>query len=530
MTQIEFPIFGTEIAPSYGRSILIGKLASIINKPSQHQTQIVGPRYSGKTTVLKALEKEILNEASPNISIIYWNLGHQTPSSNEQLLEQLCKKLGDAINATHSLDAKLLIQSPPEDLYDNLYDVIEGLSEEDHKVVILLDSFEKALASPSLSRNLWDQLRELASLKNLKLVTASRKTVREEIRSEDSLASPFFNLFASPIRVDCLSADEQSEVISHLSNYNFDQGSIKQIENWTGSFPPLFFGLLNQIQNTSSGSVSTEVVNEAANSMLDDAYSIVDELWRDLAESSKNLVRHLMEHESSPVSDFEHDDIKNVEYCGFIKATKNQLKLSNFFLKQFLTGRGKETGSLVHLFKKYENYRANIRAVLEYRVNQIPQFDNELLKLINRSINDIPDDPEICLKWIRQIVDESFKLIWKKEFGPAHEIPDDYLKYWKRRQPSNMGEIETTVPRGRADQIRLLKFLTGSFDNCDPKAKFVSKNTYTLSNTLHCMGNFGEHLEGTKPTLGIAISAVSMSIELAHCLSKELNGNQADQD
>jgi len=527
MTQISFPILGTKIPDLYGRSTTLEALSTALKKSAPNQNQIVGPRFSGKTVLLKALEKKIKDENHSNLSIVYWDMGHQTPTSNDELLEQLAKKIGEAIQDTHHEYADYLLDAD-DHFYTTLKEVISELAREDHKVALLLDGFEKPLASTNLSRHLWDQLRELASNQNLRIITANRRTIREEIRSEESLASDFWNIFNDPIRIDRLNESDVSEITSALDSYSFNTGAIKQIENWTSNYPPLFFSLLNQLQTKPNGTISTDDVNEAAKIISERASEILADMWRDLSESSKNLIRYLMDNETVSTSGHK-EEANTASYFGFVQINKNHAKLSCNFLREYLSGLVNESGSLVHLFKDNQSYKNNIRAVLEYRASQIPSIDHTLSRLINRAIEDIPDDPTLCLTTIRSIIDQSLDLIWDKEFNQSKEIPEDILENWRKRDrhavPDSWG---SKVPSGRGDQIKLLRLITGSHEKIVSTAKFVTKNTYTLCNALHCIGNFGQHRDNTTPTLGLAISAVTMCIELADCLAEELRGNQAD--
>jgi hypothetical protein len=69
----------------------------------------------------------------------------------------------------------LTLQDNP---YREIAEVLDALKDEGGKVLAIMDGFDKPLSGGHLTRNLWDQLRELALKPSLRLVTASRRTLR----------------------------------------------------------------------------------------------------------------------------------------------------------------------------------------------------------------------------------------------------------------------------------------------------------------------------------------------------------------
>lgn len=121
--------------------------------------------------------------------------------------------------------------------YKDLCEVFDALKAEQKKVLLLLDGFDKPLANGRLTRNLWDELRELASYPSIRLVTASRRRLHDLIRSTDSQTSDFWNIFdPTPVRVDCFDKNDIAEAISQLSGITLNQGAQKELQNWTGGF------------------------------------------------------------------------------------------------------------------------------------------------------------------------------------------------------------------------------------------------------------------------------------------------------
>jgi hypothetical protein len=70
----------------------------------------------------------------------------------------------------------------------------------------------------------------------------------------------------------------------------------------------------------------------------------------------------------------------------------------------------------------------------------------------------------------------------------------------------------------------LLHLLTGTKDSA-PKARIVTRNTYALVNAAQGFADFGQHIDGITVGLGVAFAAVSVWLELAAHLGRELKGS-----
>lgn len=59
--------------------------------------------------------------------------------------------------------------------------------------------------------------------------------------------------------------------------------------------------------------------------------------------------------------------------------------------------------------------------MLEHRLKQVTGIDQMLHRYISKSIQDIPDYPEVCLQNIRGIIDRALDLIWEAELGSGRD-------------------------------------------------------------------------------------------------------------
>jgi hypothetical protein len=149
--------------------------------------------------------------APPYGALVLWDLGHQTPDSDERFLLSLRDRAADAIHPLNE-DYAAHLRSAKEKPYQDICEVFDAFRQEGIKVLMLWDGFDKPLGSGRLTRNLWDgfdkplgsgrltrnlwdQLKDLATLPNVRLVTASRKRLHELIRSAETQTSDLWEIF-----------------------------------------------------------------------------------------------------------------------------------------------------------------------------------------------------------------------------------------------------------------------------------------------------------------------------------------------
>ncbi len=97
---------------------------------------------------------------------------------------------------------------------------------------------------------------------------------------------------------------------------------------------------------------------------------------------------------------------------------------------------------MARLFGAWDDYKINIRNLLERRLAHISRFDERLYRLVERAIDDIPDYPDDCLNNLTGIRDCALNLIWGQEFGIDMSVPQDVIAYW------------TGPPRSRHNMIQ----------------------------------------------------------------------------
>jgi hypothetical protein len=148
------------VPPMIGREGIMQRLMSGLCKPTPDQLQIVGPRYAGKTVILHELERRLRDGTSPYSAVLVWDLGHQTPGTDALFMQRFAQELAEVLNARHP-DYAQHLKSAADISYSDIAEVLDLLNGEG-RIPAIMDGLDKPLSVGQLTRNLWDQLRELA--------------------------------------------------------------------------------------------------------------------------------------------------------------------------------------------------------------------------------------------------------------------------------------------------------------------------------------------------------------------------------
>ena len=498
-------------------SALMGSLT----KSVPDNLQIVGPRFAGKSVVLKALLPKMVSTGYYT-AVVYWDLGHQTPASDEEFLCGLRDVLATGLESTQPDLAKYL-RVAEQSIYGDLCDVFDELSKLEAKVLMLWDGFDKPLEKNKLTVNLWDQLRAMAQRSSLRLVTASRKPLADLIRSPESQTSDFWNIFKlSPVRVEGFDEDDVKEVLETIPEVHLDTGARTELLNWTGNSPVLLLSLLNALAK--SGAIDGEAVNVAGKSIDEGVLALVGTLWRDCPQTAKDAYHHI--RRAPRVGRLPEPDLQCLAERGFVIKSPSGPKACNRLLERHLEANSESAG-ISNLLSSPEVWRANMRQFLERRHALVASKDSRLNRYIRRAIEDLPDDPDQCMRSVRGIVDSALDDVFLAELGPAREIPAAWLDEWDYDHEKLDDTWRREFPKDqRGSQVKLLNFMTGTEKIRHRKARLVSKGTVVLMSSAHGLANFGQH-PGGPMDLHVALAALSVCIELAGAIDREIHSGHS---
>jgi hypothetical protein len=530
MSESRFPILGAEIPPMLGRTDIMQRIWNDLTKPTPSNLSIIGPRFVGKTVIMHALAERTESGTSPYKFVLHWHLGHVAPQSDHDFILQLCNKLRDSL-ARSPIDTAEYRRHLEEHSFSNLSEVAEYLDEDGMPILMLWDGFDKPLGQGKLTGHLWDQMRTIFYGRKHKIVTTSRKPLSQLIRSQDAISSPFWNIFdMNPVRIGAFDEQDREVIIGLLPRHSFQTGAKTELVNWSAGLPPLFLGILNQIAvDIPSGTVDNGVVNRAVKNALKNLADVIGAMWQDCPAGAKDLYRRLVDRGDVLFADAEKMERNCLTEKVFACQSGNKLVASCRLLQEHIQDEKMDSGNMERLFGTWEDYRTNIRSLLERRLSHISRSDDRLYHLVEQCLSDIPDYPDDCLNNLNNIRDCALKLIWQREFGASRCVPHEVITHWTASPRSEhrlvkgmMNSNCWDVPTDPLDQIRLLSLLTGSYRNFEAKAKAVSKDTYILIDAIHNFRNRAQHHDGQSIHLGVAVAAIMSCLELLSCIDREL--------
>ena len=519
MPDRRFPICGTETPACIGREALLQRMLGALTKPAPDHIQVIGARFAGKTVLLTELIGRLRTAGKPYTAIVHWDLGHRTPSDDGEFLQRLRQELAARLELQHPDYAKYLVDAKGS-AYEEIAAVLDYLVGEG-KVLAVLDGFDKALANGRLTRNLWDQMRELASKRSLRLVTASRQTLRELIRHPDAQSSDFWNIFdPSPVKVGCFEEPDIDAALQRASEIRLSPGARSELWSTTNGYPILALEVLNSLLASGTrGEVSLETMRVGCDNAYAVARDRLDALWADCASTSHDLFRLVNERSSVPRVEAPAADADALIDRGFVQRSDNKLHRPNRLLARLLNELPKDATAMARLFGSTEAYEANMRSALERRIPQIRNLDATLLKYLTRGLQDLPSDPGSFLSNVRGFIGRVFDLIWQEEI-PGQRIPQEWMDTWKHNGERKLEDFSAGFPTG-VRRLRLLQLMTAP-ERSPKLAKRVTVGTYVLLNAAQSFGDFGQHQEGARIDVGAAYAAVHLCIELANSLYRDL--------
>jgi hypothetical protein len=523
MSDSLFQISGPSVPPLVGRKSAMQRLTSSLAKPTPDHLQVVGPRFFGKTILMHSLAEKIRSGDARFKTVVLWDLAHNTPATDDDFIRSLVQQIANQIAPVYK-DYADHLRGAGGNGYSELREVIDILDDEKVKILLLWDGFDKAFGSSRLTRNLWDQMRDLASRPGLRIVTSSRKPLHELPRDSESKTSDFWGLFdTSPVRLQCFDDEDLVQATGHLATITFGSGAKAELLNWTAGVPPLIFSLLNKVNEAFKGAtVEGADINRLAMESIRDLNPFLGSLWSDCPESSKDLYFELVEAQSIDVKTCKYSDVAPLEEKGFATRSASKVHASCRLLETFVKERADDSGSIGRLFGSEAAFQANARILLDRRLDETEIADADVRLFLSRCLADIPHHLDMCLYNIRGIVDRVLDLIWNAELGPKRQIPVEYTSDWQHYGERAANEDwGGRCPTNRGAQLRLLKLLTTP-DRAPIKAKYVTNVTHTLVESAHSFANLGQHLIGRKVDFGTVFAAMCVCLELASRTSREL--------
>ena len=315
----------------------MGTITDHLLKPSPDHVSVVGPAFYGKSVVLRHLATSFLNGSGDFLTASHIDLRHGVPASDREFMSRFVQEISAALQGARPQLAEL-IDAEDEAVHEVLGLVLEDLENEGLRLLVVLDGFDYALAGTGLTKNLWDRLRALAQRASLRLVTGSRRPLRELCRSEESRTSDFWEIFYdTPTRVTALDDGDIEAFLQPLREVGseFDDSARKEVVNWTGGVPVLVCALLQRLMEEHAGTrLLRREVDRAAEEVLGGRGQLLAALWDDCDEQLRADLGVLSDGDV-PLTELSPGRCRALEERGYGRVSRNRLRSSCRLMQRY---------------------------------------------------------------------------------------------------------------------------------------------------------------------------------------------------
>ena len=530
VTENPYQVLGASVPSMLGRAALVARIERHLLKPSPDHVPVVGPAHYGKSVLLRYLSDKHREGSSNCLTTVHIDLRRDTPTSDDAFKRRLAREISAALQPLRQ-DLSELLAFEDEGIHELLVLVLDDLANSDAGLLVVLDGFDYALAGAGLTRNLWDQIRSLAQMTSLRIVTGSRRPLRELCRTEETRTSDFWEIFYdTPIRVAALDDADWGPFLEPLlaGGRTLDEPARKEIVNWTGGVPLFVCALLQKLWERfrEKSLLSKPEIDQAAARVLEERQALLAELWDDCdVELRADL--GLLAAGEIPLADLSDSSRRALESRGFGRMSKNRFRGSCRFMQRYADARAPALSDLKHLFDTALGFETHIRSLLELRLAQVagPEVDRDLCGFVRNAVRNIEPDPDHALVWVRSIAERALSLIWGAELPPDRTLPADWIEDWRHAGVRNWPEDAGKLPHGTGPQCGVLRLITGT-DRVRRQSRFVTRTTCLLVDHLQSVGNFAQHRASypeTNVSIGFAAASVLAAISLVENLTADLH-------
>jgi len=529
MTEF-YQVLGGTVPRLLGREQILADLESHLLKPTPDHVSVIGFARYGKSVLLNHLAEQYRPGNDYFRTALYIDFRHITPTTDEDFRLSFAKGIKLTVEQFRPEITECIDLNDRESIHELLDLAFGELDRTDDRLLAVLDGLDHVLATSNITKMLWDNMLELARHSSLTLVTGSRRPLRELCVSEESQSSDFWEIFYdTPLEINKFDDDDWDGFLRPMleKNITIEPVARQEIVAWTGGVPILAAALMRELyKNIPEGTTLSRIdVDQVATRLLSSKSQILSALWGDCSEKIKSDLVAVVEREI-PLKQLSHARRVELEERGFIQIIGNNIKPACKIMEEYSCLRTPDASELRRLFGSNNTFEENIQGVLELRLEQTTQVDQNLTNYISRAIRDISPSPERSLVWMRTIAATALDLIWEKELPRDRSIPETWINEWKRTYEwkENLLDPSRRLPRSRGEQCNILRLATGTQKSPSILTCFITKTTYILVNHIKSVGDFGQHLESQDfLNVGIATSFCMSAIALSESLYNDLN-------
>lgn len=496
----------------------------MLSQIERNHLSIVGPKHIGKSVLLCAVAEHYRQGGGPFRSSLYWDLRHSTPANDEEFYVQFAGKLAATVRGIYA-EYAVELEKPDSANYRGIQTILELLRDEGVAILFCLDGWDRLLVDSDVTRNLLDNLRALAEWPTVRLVTGSRRRLRELCATREARTSDFHNIFGNPLT---LAALPEAEIDSFLAPFagrgvTFGVGAKKEVYNWTGGIPVLLACVCRDLWDAAAdgAAIPKDQVDAIGARLHAQEQDTIQELWEDCSEEQRAFTARVHAGEISEADGRGGRLIASLVDRGFLGQDGRRIDLICRSLRDFLAqGAGGLANVLHSLFGTPVAFVGNTKALLQLRFSTLTEMDDELADYLRNAIANV-DKAHLMIRYVRALVERSFNLIWDRTI-PDRRIPAEWSDEWK--QPDRDGNVVYNPPEGQVagrlgKQCQLLNLMT---DPRRTRRTTIRRSTYVLIEGLQTAGDFGQHLEGEVVPPGFGLAVCLSALQVAEQLTEDL--------
>lgn len=390
---------------------------------------IVGDIKIGKTSLLKSLEQELLNEKDFSnfipIYIDFKKLTYDFSVKNDLNVDML---IGKILNQIYDLNCEIKdkyinsILGPRHDFSS----VVDYCSRKKLILTLMLDKFDMV----TILRNLDDQfflyLRGLAYERGLSIITASRSKLETLCHKGDIAGSHFWNIFNPIITLSLFNDSESSNELLKMGIINDNIRNL--IIQSVGNHPCYLKVAANiVIQNRFTESDDENIIRDAIYEELLPYYSKCIDLLKKDERNVDDGIHYKMDYMSTLYSVCNHEieeyerkkrELRSLEQFGYLIREKNNYKIYSPLFEKFVI---ESSRIKPEAYKGFEEY-----IFVSYSHADSDEIMEEILKLQNHN-HKVWYDDGIEGKWRKDIAEKIKGASVFITFISQNSVKSDYV-------------------------------------------------------------------------------------------------------
>ena len=470
----------------YGRKKELQKLFSYLNKSNPQNVQIVGQRRIGKSWLLQVVAKdkrlqERYLETPDKYTFIYWDLQREMTLSPELFLKRLLQII--LVHLSKDLRSDCTEISQQDDISVALWDVMELIEADEHKVILLIDEFSAITKNKSFAEDFFSHLRALFGRSAFTCVTASYLSLGEMCHLGPD--SPFFNIF-SRIQLELFTKEEAEGFVRESlmdMGIKIDNRAVKSILRLTGPHPCFISQLCEDLYfaTKDKGAITREDIDELSADFRTSVFDDFNYYFHRLNENEKAMLRNIAEGNQPRL--LEDPTYLRLKRLSLIREDKKDIVPFSIPFSQFLrTSKGTDI-YYEKAFSDLEFKTASYILLAENLLKASKYIPESIREALDAAIHTMQGRPQDAMRTCARDVLPSIMKIAYLYINKREPYGDDYEVCCKF---DNMAESKV-FPKHLASQFHLIRIsgndashINKYCEACTPGRAFL-----TVLETIH---------------------------------------------